>query len=1223
MHNILIINKGLCALKFVTQIKDLVCEPLKIFGLVNEIDISSGYKYINYLDEQIYVDDDNIYMNKQEIINICKKFNIHYVFPGWGYLSEDYDFVEMLENNNIGFIGSNSNSMKMLGNKISCQQISKSIGIPVLPFSGEIALSTLDDVYNYCDNNEYPTMIKSPSLGGGRAIYIINNRNEIKSIYNDLMVEIKGKIEFYCTKYIPKARHIEIQVLSDGENAIHLHGRDCTTQRRFQKLVEETPVPNIDLNIIKQMENYAVELCKLTKYRGLATVEFIYDVVSTKFYILEVNCRMQVEVLITEKLFSLNLVKILFLLSINRKIKDIPDLNNIITFPNNRYVVSARINTENPYKNFQISQGHIDIIDIHYPDNCWGYFSINSGGEIIGNVDSQIGHLLAIGETRDIAITRLSNLLNKLTIKTVTTTAVFLSHYINSEDFRKFNHYTKYLEHIECNDLSHNSDDIFPLLFMVYHSYFEFNDLYCKIKEQYNNGHMSSIKHHRITSSFIIYNNIKYEFKYFFKIKFDDNFSMLLVYNNTSYYIKFKKLKDNIIININNQIYKMVHNFLSETFYELYINSNIYHVTFKIEDSIIKSEISGKIVELMFKNGDIVNKGDVYLKLEAMKMVISFSSPFSGIINYCVSTGQFIHMKDKVVEICKESNDDTKYLISDKNIECSLKCEYNTIYQLINEHNHNLNISKSEKNNNTIDISMYPSMITDSFVLFSKPNSGINSWILTINNTNLMLVANNTKIRNGSFGTEESESFYMSLKYARENKIPFIFIANNSGASIEIDDKLKTRINIKMKNNDVEYLYINEEDYEEFKDDITVIPHHDDEKNEHYEITSILNKSLINLDASALIAREMSLARHEIPTFAIVNEKSCGIGAYLNALSSRIIQVNNSSIILTGFNALNKILQSDVYNSNTQIGGVDIMSNNSITHKTADTLEDGFYKLSLWLDYIINPIRKNDMKIMKRIDSFKDIDEIVKSNGIIDSIIDNNSFFETMPSFNSTIKTGRVRIRGKSYSVIFTDNNIGKKIIPIDNADVNSKSIEIVLASKVLTKDGSYKMAKSILDSNIEKLPLLIVSDFRGFSGGTSSMFENILDSGSMIVTNLAKYNQEIIVYIPPNSSVIGGSLVVISKSINNNIKFITSMSAKVSILESSATKQLKFKQKDIDILMNKHGDKNIELYNRAAELYCDLHTPIIGTERVLGKFDNIIDFIMEPSELRDYIGEL
>jgi acetyl-CoA carboxylase / biotin carboxylase 1 len=436
-------------------------------------------------------------------------------------------------------------------------------------------------------------------------------------------------------------------------------------------------------------------------------------------------------------------------------------------------------------------------------------------------------------------------------------------------------------------------------------------------------------------------------------------------------------------------------------------------------------------------------------------------------------------------------------------------------------------------------------------------------------------------------------------------KKPFVFIASNSGAEIKINEQMKFVIKPYIVNDEFKYFFLERDEYERYKDDVIGEFRH---SQNHFEIVCVNNPGIINLDGSALLVSEMARARNEILTITFVIDRTVGVGAYLARLSERIIQRSDSTILLTGYQSINKVLGKELYESNIQLGGPDIMSNNGIAHKIVNTTNEG-------IDYI------------KQLLYYKSNDDIGNLLNTIPQsvcdIIDRNTLCETMNHYAKNVVTGRCLINGTKYGIVYTNNCITEKYIPCDPADLNSANKTEQLSPNILYPDTSYKIAKTIRDCNAEGIKILILADWRGFSGGAKDMFDNVLDFGSMIVSELAYYKQDVTIYIPPNGQLRGGSMVVFSKSINRDkIRFFASSSARINVLEPNATKELKYKFADKQKYASLYNIGSDKMMETISNKFVELNDRINPSYKVLNQYEPIIDGILEPTELRLFIRE-
>ena len=1210
IRNVLIANRGLSALKFIISIREWLVgqeTQLKIFGFATPVDISSKYKYITLLDQAIYTDDSSVYTNIDSIVRYCREYDIHCVFPGWGYLSENEHFVKALTDNGILFMGPTYENMHAIGNKISCNNVAQYLGVPVLPFSGETQLNTIEEIEQWCDIIGYPVMLKAGNSGGGKGIRIVRDKSQCYEQWQEILQEVVEPM-IYATKYIENASHLEIQILGDGENAIHLHGRDCTTQRRNQKLIEECPIQK-DPEIVANIQDYAVRIAKYIQYRGLATVEFIYDQDTKEVFILEVNPRIQVEHIITEQLFGLNLIQMLFLVASGTKLHEIPELANI-RYTYDKHIISIRINSENPYEDFRPTIGTISEIDITYNRKSWGYFSVSNDSVISETVDSQFGHILAVGSCRKTAIQNIAGLIDTMKIRgTIYNTAGFLKNFIKSNAFVENRHTTRFLNSQRNTRLYNSKYDncSIAILGMLYNASHHFSgrerDCYAKLAD----GHNSLLRSMNVFyPTMIVYNNVIYEYKYLFELTKSNRRRCVIEYEGKQYVFSFELNNTTMVIQLADErkdvvapLYTVIHSYYDDAQLEVLINQHKYNFIKQVKDEKIRSPVNGKVIECVYKDGDAVEDGTVYIKIECMKMILPFKTSNSGIIKYFVKTGDIIATNQIIGEF--EVSQENRVQLQ-RNPPILTNFAETNLLETIKKNNLKLLNASGVVKQVATAAADYPRLFSSSnYEVLQFPSdiftTGSTCYII---DRAYLLYVNDVRTNNGVFSCGEDTYYYNCLQFARRNKYPFVFIASNSGAEIKINETVKHVLKPQLDTKgQLEYLYLDPATFQQYKSEVqgTYILH----KN-HYKITCVSNPGLMNLDGSALLVSEMAKARNDILTITFVVERTVGVGAYLARLSERIVQRRDSPILLTGYQAINKVMGQDLYDSNNQLGGANVMGNNGISHKIVDTTQEG-------INYI------------KRLLYYTTMTTNIYVPPLLRAIIDENTFCETMDQYAKNVRTGRCRINGKRFGLIYPTDEITDKFKPCDPADLSSANQTTTLSPNILYPDTSYKIAKTIRDCSVEDIELLIIANWRGFSGGTRDMYDNVLDFGSMIVSELSYYNKTATIYVPPNGELRGGSMVVFSKSINREyINFYVSGSARINVLEANATKELKYKDADKTKYGEIHGISDDKLLDSIATMYVELNDQINTSGRILGKYEKIVDGVVEPNELRKLI---
>merc|ERR1719228_2294110 len=470
---------------------------------------------------------------------------------------------------------------------------------------------------------------------------------------------------------------------------------------------------------------------------------------------------------------------------------------------------------------------------------------------------------------------------------------------------------------------------------------------------------------------------------------------------------------------------------------------------------------------------------------------------------------------------------------------------------------------------------------------------GMVAWRMTMKTLeyprgrDIIVIANDITLGIGSFGPKEDALFQGASKLARKLKIPRVYIAANSGARIGLATEVRDKFRVAWDDEEdpekgFHGLYLTPEDYMELQSSGDIVRAELDDKN-RYRITDILGADndlgVENLSAAGMIAGESAKAYHDVVTIAMVSARAIGIGAYLVRLSQRVVQIDNSSIILTGNVALNKLLGREVYSSNTQLGGPQIMYNNGVTHKTERNDVEGVRRILSWLSYI--PAHKGGSLPILRSPSSDPPEREVSFHPPVSGpydprllitgepgnpgLFDTGSWDEILQPWAQTVIVGRARLGGIPCGVVAVEVRTVETSLPADPANADSEAKTVSQAGQVWFPDSAYKTAQAIYDFNREELPLIILANWRGFSGGMKDMFDQVVKFGAYIVDALQEYNQPILVYLPPMSELRGGSWVVIDPTINPSMmEMYADPTACGGVLEPEAIVEIKFRAKDI-----------------------------------------------------------
>jgi len=463
---------------------------------------------------------------------------------------------------------------------------------------------------------------------------------------------------------------------------------------------------------------------------------------------------------------------------------------------------------------------------------------------------------------------------------------------------------------------------------------------------------------------------------------------------------------------------------------------------------------------------------------------------------------------------------------------------------------------------------------------------GMVAWVATMKTPEypegreVVFISNDVTVQSGSFGVAEDEVFYKASKYARENKLPRVYLACNSGARIGLVEDLKPKFNIKFideasPSKGFEYLYLTDEVYKSLPEGSVNV----EKCPEGWAIKDIIGTTegigVENLQGSGKIAGETSRAYEEIFTLSYVTGRSVGIGAYLVRLGQRIIQMKQGPMLLTGYGALNKLLGREVYTSQDQLGGPQVMYPNGCTHEVVDDDQQGVASIIQWLSFVPKttdspPAVRMSSDPVNRAVEWKPTptpyDPRLMQAGTEDALgfFDKGSYKEYLAGWGKSVVIGRGRLGGIPMGAISVETRLVEKIVPADPADPNSREAVLPQAGQVLFPDSSYKVAQALNDFNNEGLPVMIFANWRGFSGGSRDMSGEILKFGSMIVDALREYNHPIYIYFPPFGELRGGSWVVVDPTINEEkMTMFSDPEARGGILEPAGIVEIKFRLAD------------------------------------------------------------
>jgi len=425
---VLIANRGEIAVRVIRA-----CKEWGISTVAVHSDVDSEAMHVRLADESVCIGShqpQNSYLNISSLMSAVDLTGAEAIHPGYGFLSENPQFAEVVQKHGIKFIGPSADLIRKMGDKIEAKKIAKENGLPVIEGS-EGSVKSYQDAKKICENIGYPVLIKASGGGGGKGMKVVEKENQLEELFLIAKSEAKkyfGNDELYIEKYFKNPRHIEVQIMSGKNRTVHLGERDCSVQRRHQKLIEETPSPILTDAERKDLLTRTVKMVEKIGYEGAGTVEFIYE--KGKFYFLEMNTRVQVEHPVTEVQTGIDIVKeqmwIAFSGETALKQSDIDPRGHSI---------ECRINAEDPAKDFQPSPGIIKVC--HQPSGFRTRVdgSIFQGCKVTPYYDSLIAKVICKGRNRKEAIQRTLRSLDEFVIEGITTTIDLHKKILNHKKF--------------------------------------------------------------------------------------------------------------------------------------------------------------------------------------------------------------------------------------------------------------------------------------------------------------------------------------------------------------------------------------------------------------------------------------------------------------------------------------------------------------------------------------------------------------------------------------------------------------------------------------------------------------------------------------------------------------------------------------------------------------------------------------------------------------------
>ncbi|UOQ59625.1 acetyl-CoA carboxylase biotin carboxylase subunit [Leucobacter rhizosphaerae] len=441
MKKLLIANRGEIAVRIIRAAKEM---GIATVAVTSEADRDSNAA--RYADEAVVIGPAPAglsYLNHDAVLAAAAQTDADAVHPGYGFLSENAAFARKVQEAGLIWVGPNPDSIDLMGDKARARRAAIEAGVPVLAGTDGV-LDVSGDIEALADEIGYPLVVKASAGGGGRGIRRINSREEVRGTVEVAQAEALAAFnssDVYFERFVTHARHVEVQVFGDGESWVHLGDRDCSMQRRQQKVIEEAPAPGLPDDLREQMRQTSVELARQTAYTGAGTVEFLYDPARQEIAFIEMNTRLQVEHPISEAITGIDLVREQLRIAAGERLGYTQEDIRL-----DGHAFEFRINAEDPDNNFMPSPGLIETLDLSGGPGVRADFGFSAGQTVVPFYDSLLGKLVVWDTDRERALARAARALDETLIEGIKSTVPLMRRLIALEEFRSASHHTTTIE---------------------------------------------------------------------------------------------------------------------------------------------------------------------------------------------------------------------------------------------------------------------------------------------------------------------------------------------------------------------------------------------------------------------------------------------------------------------------------------------------------------------------------------------------------------------------------------------------------------------------------------------------------------------------------------------------------------------------------------------------------------------------------------------------------
>ncbi|GIM14327.1 hypothetical protein Vretimale_17212, partial [Volvox reticuliferus] len=700
IHSVLVANNGLAAVKFMRSVRSWASQALgaaravSLVALATPDDMRVNAEHIAMADQFVEVPggtNNNNYANVELILQIAQRAGVDAVWPGWGHASENPEMPASLAAHGIRFLGPPAGPMAALGDKIGSTLLAQAAGVPTLPWSGShvavsveeckggvippalysaacIPVDDLEAAVAACREVGYPVMLKASWGGGGKGIRKVSSDEEVRSVFKQVAGEVPGS-PIFAMKLAPASRHLEVQLLCDmNGNVASLFSRDCSVQRRHQKIVEEGPVTAAPQHVLRDMERCARALARLVGYVGAATVEYLYCIDEQKYYFLELNPRLQVEHPVTEGITGVNLPACQLLIGMGVSLTRIPyiralygkdpkssepfDPETTPQRPPDGHVVAVRVTAEDAADGFKPTAGRIDELHFRPTPDVWGYFSVKSGGGIHQYSDSQFGHLFARGETREAALRAMAAALRDCVVVRgeIRTTTDYVLDLLASPEVTSNTIHTGWLDsRIAARvkpgrppwHISVIAGAVVKSAAAVAAASSEYLGYLAKGQLPPPGISLTRMEHTMVIEGF----------KYAVTLVRRGTGRAAVALNGSSVEVAFRKMGDGgFLMQVDGESH-VVHYEDEAAGTRLLINGLTVLLAAEADPSRLTASSPGKLMRRLVPSGVRVERDQPYGEMEVMKMVMPLLSPASGVIRWVIPEGGALNAGDLIASL--------------------------------------------------------------------------------------------------------------------------------------------------------------------------------------------------------------------------------------------------------------------------------------------------------------------------------------------------------------------------------------------------------------------------------------------------------------------------------------------------------------------------------------------------------------------------------------------